>query len=145
MSENTSDRSIDHSILNELLARAVKCRPTLGLASRIIEGSNPQEEVISYYPGDDLFTPFERRRGLPLGNQTSQFFANVYLNPLDQFLNRHHQELPYVRYVDDFLLFGDSKIELQCARREIVRVLGGLRLDIHPQAQSPAVTNWGCD
>ena len=125
--------SIDHAILNELLARAVKCRPTLGLASLIIEGSNPQEEVISYYPGDDLFTPFERRRGLPLGNQTSQFFANVYLNPLDQFLNRHHQAFPYVRYVDDFLLFGDSKIELQCARREIVRVLGGLRLDIHPR------------
>ena len=41
-----------------------------------------------WFPGDDLFTPIERRRGLPLGNQTSQFFANVYLDPLDHFVTR---------------------------------------------------------
>jgi RNA-directed DNA polymerase len=80
--------SVDHEILSGLLARAVKCRDTLELAAKIIDASNPQEEAISYFPGDDLFTPFERRRGLPLGNQTSQFFANVYLNPLDQIVNR---------------------------------------------------------
>jgi len=74
--------SIDHEILKGLLARVIKCRPTLELASNIIDHSNPQVESIAYFPGDDLFTPFERRRGLPLGNQTSQFFANVYLNPL---------------------------------------------------------------
>ena len=39
-----------------------------------------------WFPGDDLFTPTERRTGLPLGNQTSQFFANVYLDPLDHFV-----------------------------------------------------------
>ena len=65
--------SIDHQILNAQLSRAIKCRPTLDLAARIVAGSNPQEEVVQYFPGDDLFTPFERRRGLPLGNQTSQF------------------------------------------------------------------------
>ena len=80
--------SIDHGILEELLGRAVKCRETLRLASLIIDGSNPQEEAVAYFPGDNLFTPFERRRGLPIGNQTSQFFANVYLNPLDQFVLR---------------------------------------------------------
>ena len=49
--------SIDHSVLKEILARAVKCQRTLGLAALIIEGSNPQEDVIQYFPGDDLFTP----------------------------------------------------------------------------------------
>ena len=49
----------------------------------IVAGSNAQEPVEHYYPGDDLFTPFERRRGLPLGNLTSQFCANVYLDALD--------------------------------------------------------------
>jgi RNA-directed DNA polymerase len=74
--------SMDHEILKGLLARAVKCQRTLALAGLIIDGSNPQEEATGYFPGDDLFTPFDRRRGLPIGNQTSQFFANVYLNPL---------------------------------------------------------------
>ena len=66
----------------------VKCRPTLELAGRIVDGSDAQEEAIHYFPGDDLFSPGERRRGLPLGNQTSQFLANVYLDPLDQYVNR---------------------------------------------------------
>jgi hypothetical protein len=42
--------------------------------------------VIDYFPGDDLLTPVQRRRGLPIGNLTSQFFANIYLNGLDHFV-----------------------------------------------------------
>ena len=72
--------SIDHLILKDLLARVIKCKRTLNLAARIVDGSNAQEDVLAWFPGDDLFTPLERRRGLPIGNQTSQFFANVYLN-----------------------------------------------------------------
>jgi retron-type reverse transcriptase len=93
--------SIDHEILKGLLARVIKCRPVLDLAARIIDGSNPQEEAAAYFPGDDLFTPSERRRGLPLGNQTSQFFANVYLNSLDYFVRQQLRPGGYVRYVDD--------------------------------------------
>ena len=58
------------------------CAATLRLIGLIIASSDPQEEVLHYFPGDTLFAPHERRRGLPLGNQTSQFFANVYLNPI---------------------------------------------------------------
>jgi len=124
--------SIDHAILKDLLARAVKCRPTLELAARIIDASNAQEEVVSYFRGDDLFTPFERRRGLPLGNQTSQFFANVYLDPLDQAVNRQLRPDFYARYVDDFVLFGDSKARLAELRACIEEELGRLRLEMHP-------------
>jgi retron-type reverse transcriptase len=81
--------SIDHRILKDLLARVVKCKRTLALAARIIDGSNEQEEVLAWFPGDALFTPLERRRGLPIGNQTSQFFANVYLNSLQASAARH--------------------------------------------------------
>lgn len=123
--------SIDHAILKELLARVVKCRPTLDLAGRIIDGSNPQEEVMMHFPGDSLFTPLERRRGLPLGNQTSQFFANVYLNPLDQYVARHLRPGLYMRYVDDFLLFGEDKAGLREMRAAIEERLCALRLRIH--------------
>lgn len=89
--------SIDHAILKELIARAVKCRRTLELAGLIIDRSNEQEEIVKYFPADSLFTPFERRRGLPIGNQTSQFFANVYLNPLDHFVLRELGPAMYLR------------------------------------------------
>lgn len=123
--------SIDHQVLKDLLARAIKCRPTLDLATRIIDGSNSQEAAIAYFPGDDLFTPYQRRRGLPLGNRTSQFFANVYLNPLDHFVRRTLKPAVYVRYVDDFLLFGDDKRELGAMRERVEEFLAGLRLCIH--------------
>ncbi len=123
--------SIDHSILKDLIARAIKCRKTLELAGRIIDGSNEQEEVIEYFPGDSLFTPFERRRGLPIGNQTSQFFANVYLNPLDHFAVRELRPALYLRYVDDFVLFGDDKRELGSMAERIRVFLHRLRLSPH--------------
>ena len=77
--------AIDHQILKDDLRRRIACPRTLALADRIVDGSNPQEPIDLYFPGDDLFTPFERRRGLPIGNLTSQFFANLYLDGLDHF------------------------------------------------------------
>jgi hypothetical protein len=67
-----------------------------------------------------------------LGNQTSQFFANVYLDPLDQFVNRQIRPDAYARYVDDFVLFGDSKKCLAESRRRIEEELCRLRLEMHP-------------
>lgn len=123
--------SIDHHILMDLIERVIKCSKTLELASRIIDGSNEQEEAIAYFPGDSLFTPFERRRGLPIGNQTSQFFANVYLNPLDHFVLRELRPALYLRYVDDFVLFGDDKRELRAMAERIREFLQTLRLRPH--------------
>ncbi len=123
--------SIDHSILKDLIERVIKCPKTLELTGRIIDGSNEQEETIAYFPGDSLFTPFERRRGLPIGNQTSQFFANVYLNPLDHFVLRELGPAMYLRYVDDFVLFGDDKHELGAMAERIREFLAGLRLVLH--------------
>jgi len=123
--------SMDHEILKGLLARVVKCRRTLDLASRIIDGSNPQESVEHYFPGDTLFTPASRRRGMPIGNQTSQFFGNVYLNGLDHFVLRELQPSLYLRYVDDFVLFGNDKQELRAMRERIETFLDTCRLSLH--------------
>ncbi|MBI1791857.1 MAG: group II intron reverse transcriptase domain-containing protein [Acidobacteria bacterium] len=124
--------SIDHQVLNEQLARVIKCKPTLDLAARIIAGSNPQEEVIQYFPGDNLFIPFGRRRGLPLGNQTSQFFANVYLNGLDRLIDEKLRPGVWVRYVDDLVLFDGDKHRLRLIREAIEQELSALRLTLNP-------------
>ena len=123
--------SIDHLLLNSLLARIIKCSSTLGLAAKIIDCSGDQENEFVYYHGDCLFTPVMRKHGLPLGNQTSQFFANVYLNPLDHFICRELQPERYVRYVDDFLLFTNDKKTLKSMREAITSFLCGFRLRIH--------------
>jgi len=122
--------SIDHEILKGLIVRKVKDPHVLWLVNRIIDHSNPQDPVLAWFPGDDLFTPIERRRGLPLGNQTSQFFANVYLDPLDHFVTARLR-LCYVRYVDDFLVFADDKRRLHEVRDRISEFLERLRLQVH--------------
>lgn len=124
--------SIDHLILRSLLHRKVKCRDTLWLIDTIIDNSNEQEPVTAYFPGDDLFTPQQRRHGLPIGNLTSQFFANVYLNGFDHFIKEQLKIEKYLRYVDDFALFADDYALLKEARIAIEEYLVSLRLKIHP-------------
>ena len=58
-------------------------------------------------------------QGLPIGNLTSQFFANVYLNEIDQFAKHNLKIKYYLRYVDDFLLLSNDKNELENWQREI--------------------------
>ena len=123
--------SIDHEILKADLRRRISCVRTLSLADRIVDGSNPQEAVYRLFPGDDLLTPLERRRGLPIGNLTSQFFANVYLDGLDHFCKEVLRAKGYVRYVDDFALFHDDVDRLQDWRERIVAFLAGRRLVLH--------------
>jgi RNA-directed DNA polymerase len=118
----------------------VACARTLELMDRIIDGSNPQEPVNLYFPGDGLFTPLERRRGLPIGNLTSQFFANVYLDGFDHFV-KEVLRAPYVRYVDDFALFHDDAGLLVDWQARIDRYLEGRRLRLHPRKTRIVPTN----
>ena len=125
--------AIDHAILRRDLRRRIACPATLDLCDWIIDGLNPQEPVEIYYPGDDLLTPFERQRGLPIGNLTSQFLANLYLAPLDHYVKEVLRAPSYIRYVDDFALFDDSAERLEDWLRSIGRFLEGRRLRLHPR------------
>jgi hypothetical protein len=93
--------SIDHATLRELLWRKFKDPVVLGVFDRIID---------SYHttPG----------RGLPIGNLTSQHFANYYLAPLDRFLKETLRRGAYVRYMDDFVVWGGSGHELREVREQ---------------------------
>lgn len=123
--------AIDHSVLKADLRRRLRCPRTLALCDQLIDDSNPQEPVHAYFPGDDLFTPFERSRGLPLGNLTSQFFANVYLDPLDHWATEV-LGAPYLRYVDDIALFANNADTLAQWQARLAQWLQGRRLLLHP-------------
>ena len=129
--------SIDHAILRKLLARHVACGRTLWLIDRILgsgAGVLADRYTPVYFPGDDLLAA-TRPRGLPIGNLTSQHWANLYLHPLDLFVKQElqcrGQGPAYLRYCDDFLLFGDEKAKLHSWRGEIIDYLQTLRLTLH--------------
>lgn len=84
-----------------------------------------------YFPGDELFTPLCRKRGLPISNLTSQFFANVYLNGFDHYVKEDLGCKCYIRYMDDMVVFDDSKSRLWELRQAMLDELGHLRLRIH--------------
>lgn len=124
--------SVDQEILLAAIGRKIKCRDTHWLIERILR-SRRDTGVIQYFPGDDLFTPYQRVRGLPIGNQTSQFFANVYMDGFDHFVKEELRCRYYIRYVDDFVLFDNSKARLKELKERIVCYLDTLRLKLHPR------------
>lgn len=138
--------SIDHDILKSLLRRKIKCPDTLRLLDLIIDNSNPQEPRNIHYPGDDLLTPLTRKRGLPIGNLTSQFFANIYLNGFDHFCKRELHTQKYLRYADDFAFFSDDATVLTDIRPKLETYLANhLRLHIHPIKSQQFETRHGAN
>ncbi len=133
--------SIDHAILRATLARKIDDAPVLWLIDQILAsgvGILSEEYTMTWFPGDDLFAVY-RPRGLPIGNLTSQFWANCYLNPFDHFVQRELGCPAYVRYVDDFLLFADDKRTLWSWKHAIGARLAQFRLMLHSQAQARTV------
>lgn len=133
---------VDHVVLRDILARKIVDPDVLWLIDRILEGGRgvlSEEYEMVYFPGDDLFA-INRPRGLPIGNLTSQFWANVYLNPFDHFVKRALRCQGYVRYVDDFLLFTTDKATLWTWKEVVQARLADLRLTIHPGAHPSPVS-----
>jgi RNA-directed DNA polymerase len=137
--------SIDHAILRAELARLIADKDVLWLCDKILEsgvGVLSEQYDMVYFPGDDLLAA-SRPRGLPIGNLTSQFLANVYLNAFDQFLKRELKCLAYLRYVDDFLLFGDDLEQLYQWREAIFQKMASLRLTLHAESAQVYPTQSG--
>lgn len=109
--------SIDHAILLDLIKQKVKDSKLILLIENIIYSFST---VLG--------------KGLPLGNVTSQLFANIYMNQLDQYLKRELKAKCYVRYCDDFVIVSGSRRYLDYCVRKIGRFcLKELKLDLHPR------------
>jgi retron-type reverse transcriptase len=137
--------SIDHAVLRREFARLIRDENILWLCDRILQsgmGVLSDEYDMVYFDADDLLAA-NRPRGLPIGNLTSQFWANVYLNELDHFVKRDLKSEAYVRYVDDFLLFSNDKLELAHWRRQIIQKLTELRLTLHEECAQIFPTTTG--
>ena len=101
--------SIDHVLLKQKLRRRIADARILELLDLIIDSAPATVDDSVYFIGDDLLTPLERHRGLPIGNLTSQFLANLYLDDLDHQIKEVLRVPAYLRYVDDLFLLGDTR------------------------------------
>mgnify|MGYP003772126281 FL=1 len=140
--------SIDHQILFSLISRRIKDPKVLWLIQSILDtgrGIQTQERPDLYFEGDDLFAIL-RPKGLPIGNLTSQFWANVYLHELDRFAKQELHCKAYLRYMDDFLLFSESKAQVNDWKLKIRDFLGSqLRLLLHEKKSVVVPTRVGLD
>jgi len=107
-------QEINRSILIKIIKKKIVCGKTSDLIKFILNN-------------------FEGKKGMPLGNLTSQFFANIYLNDLDYFVKHKLKVDYYIRYVDDFVILHSSKEQLKKWKKEISKILNKeLKLKLHP-------------
>lgn len=120
--------AIDHQILEYALRRIFKDDRLLDLMTRILYAGMVPAPHCAYFEGDDLFTPGLRPNGLPIGNLTSQLWANTYLNAFDHWAKESLRAQGYLRYVDDFILLHDDPAQLNRWLTAIRHKLASLRL-----------------
>lgn len=108
--------SVDHVALKDQLSRRIADRRVMDLLCLIIDQS----------PG------LNPGRGIPIGNLTSQIFANVYLDDIDHFIKEQLGFCAYLRYVDDLVLLADDTRRLWAARDAIAGRMAGIGLELHP-------------
>jgi retron-type reverse transcriptase len=109
----------------------------------VFKGKIPPKGILP--PHKTLFHE-EADRGIPIGNLTSQFFANVYLNELDQFIKRKLGVKYYIRYVDDFILMHKNPEQLVAWKAVIIEYLADhLKLNLKDEDVPPVSVYKGID
>jgi len=112
-------QNIDHDRLILKITRVIGCGTTLNLCRKIIDSQHDETETYEYFDGDDFLSVAARKKGLPIGNLTSQLWANLYLDAMDHYIKEDLRVPGYTRYTDDFILWADDKSFLNECRVNI--------------------------
>ncbi len=133
--------NVNHEILFELLKKKIKDKDILWLLSEVIESFRSEEMDLAFQG-----LALEGCKGIPLGNLTSQIFANIYLNELDQFVKQRLKVKYYIRYADDFLILESDKRQVYQYIGILERFLKDkIRLEFHPDKIIIRKLSWGID
>ena len=125
--------SVNHGKLRELLRKRIGDKRLLNLLDVIIDSSDSGDEH-DYLFAPDSYYHTKGRRGIPIGNLTSQLFANIYLHEADMFVKQTLHAKFYVRYMDDILLFHTDKAVLHEWQRKLTAFLyDELYLTVNPR------------
>lgn len=135
--------SIDHGILTKEISRVVWDARVMELIGKIL--ASHRDGTRRVWHGEELFDFTDHPHGLPIGNLTSQFFANIHLDRFDHFVKQELRVPGYVRYVDDFILFGPDRAALHGWGRQCRKYLAARRMEIHPDKYRLCRTAEGVD
>ena len=128
--------SIDHEVLVAIIKKKISCAKTIWLIKKILKRQ----------PTNCKGIKVEEGKGLPIGNLTSQLFANIYLNEFDEFLKHKLRAKFYIRYVDDFIIATKDRGYLVSLIEPIENFLKEhLRLDLHPVKRKIFYSRSGID
>lgn len=123
--------NIDHVVLLSIIKRDVTCPEICSMIEKIVESFDSE---------------FAQGKGIPLGNVTSQIFANIYLHVLDLYVKKTLRCRWYVRYNDDFVIVSQNERELVELRRKIIDFVSTtLKLVIPMEKTSIRKISWGVD
>jgi len=127
---NINKEILFRKIKKELVGSSLDVPSVLYLTSKILFHDPTRNYIfkgdrskLALLPKHKTLFTIPKSRGLPIGNLTSQFFANVYMNDFDNYLKRRLKVKRYIRYVDDFVLFDRSKERLEFLKKEIEEYL----------------------
>jgi hypothetical protein len=134
--------AMDHDVVRAQLAEDVREPWLREVCDRILR-AGMCDVYRAHFPGDDLFAPALRDVGLPLGNLTSQLWANRYLDPVDHLVKDRLRLRGYLRYMDDMLLFHDDRAALCELARTVERACWDLRLRLHAYDVQPTENGVG--
>lgn len=125
--------TVDHNILLTVIRRMIKDKRIIWLIQKILNNSTSTEKKKGCENHRFSGLSSQARKGMPLGNLTSQFFANVYLNELDHFVKHKLKVRYYIRYVDDFVILHSDKNVLIRYKYGIDKFLQQkLKIELHP-------------
>jgi RNA-directed DNA polymerase len=148
--------SVNHEILKQLIREKIADKKLLQLLDKIIDSSKEQETQsytdqkvnINFQVEDKIpalsfssvsspkksFEGFaDLQKGIPIGNLTSQLFANIYLTKLDEYIKYELKIKYYIRYMDDFIILHESKQELHEVKEKIILFFASIKLTQHPK------------
>ena len=141
--------SIDQGILLKILEEWIEDQDVLWLLERIIRSfslSCHLDRTTSERRDSSVTLGMTSKRGLPLGNLTSQLLVNIYMNEFDQFVKHKLKVKYYIRYADDFVIFSQDKGELETLLIKIQCLLKlRLNLELHPNKVSIETLGKGVD
>lgn len=125
--------SVSWDVLITATNKTIPCEKTKKLIEKIITKHRCFDINGNFIKAPDIINS-EKRKGLPIGNLTSQLFANIYLNELDHFVKEILRVKWYARYMDDFLIIHPDRNYLKEMRDAIKMFLGyELKLKFHPK------------
>ena len=132
---------IDHDVLMRIVNRRIKDKKLLRLLDTIINNPEARFGLPRFKNPEDIkYYEWMYKVGMPIGNLTSQLFANVYMNELDQFCKHFLKIKYYIRYMDDFVILGPKKFLMEVRPKIKWFVNNILKLDINHKTKLAPIT-----